>query len=830
MLTTGHILRSAIGIVAFLTSLAAQTPTKEYIRLGGRVVAIENPQATIIVTVSPPTVTLQSGQTAQFTASVSGSPNTAVDWSLEPQGSGSISAQGLYTAPHLSAPLAVTVKATSQADPSRFATAFATVYPPSNQSTLISFTYPSQVTAGQSFQATVVMRNSGETTWQSTAHNPTMPHRLGSTNPTDNVVWGLHRVEATTSPVPPGNDATFVINATAPSSSGVKTFDWQMVQDAVEWFGAVASGIITVNPSVPSCTVSINPSSATVYSGRRLHLSATTSNCGTASVSWSISDGPGTLSANGSIATYTAPTGVTEPLTARIRVAVAGHSAESDATIAIHPSQPPALGGVSPGTGSGTRQVFTFNAFDAQGHSDINNFQAVIFSDWGYTCHFFFNPEYDLIALQSDSGTWPSQPLGGAQNLTNSRCTIYPGSSSVIRNGDQLTLNVDLYFSAVFAGVKSIAAAVSDYAGNITGLQQLGTWAVPGTPGTSKSALVSFMHPAQVTPGQSFQATVVMRNTGPNIWQRYSLNPNQPHRLGSTNPTDNLIWGIGRVDATAPQVLPGEEGTFVLNVTAPTTLGARSFSWRMVHDAVEWFGALASGSITVTNNPYCESPHPYPPGYDQTCQYTHSGGPSQIMVTFDHQTNLAAGSSLHVTDGAGVPIAGSPFAGSSLAGQTKVIPGGTVRTRLAAGSQTAWGYRVTNVQPACVHPQAGFYDDFNPLIGYSGGWYHDTQFSEPRNQTISYSANYNASAEFSFCGSGITYWFTKAFNRGTAHIYIDNQWATTIDLYSPNIEWQQSLYLGGLAFGDHTIRIVVSGQKQPASLGTFVDLDGFTVH
>jgi hypothetical protein len=417
MLTTGHILRSAIGIVAFLTSLAAQTPTKEYIRLGGRVVAIENPQATIIVTVSPPTVTLQSGQTAQFTASVSGSPNTAVDWSLEPQGSGSISAQGLYTAPHLSAPLAVTVKATSQADPSRFATAFATVYPPSNQSTLISFTYPSQVTAGQSFQATVVMRNSGETTWQSTAHNPTMPHRLGSTNPTDNVVWGLHRVEATTSPVPPGNDATFVINATAPSSSGVKTFDWQMVQDAVEWFGAVASGIITVNPSVPSCTVSINPSSATVYSGRRLHLSATTSNCGTASVSWSISDGPGTLSANGSIATYTAPTGVTEPLTARIRVAVAGHSAESDATIAIHPSQPPALGGVSPGTGSGTRQVFTFTAFDAQGHSDINNFQAVIFSDWGYTCHFFFNPEYDLIALQSDSGTWPSQPLGGAQNL-----------------------------------------------------------------------------------------------------------------------------------------------------------------------------------------------------------------------------------------------------------------------------------------------------------------------------------------------------------------------------------------------------------------------------
>ena len=68
------------------------------------------------VSVTPPSATLSSSQTQQFTAQVSGTSNQNVTWSLSPAGaaSGAISTGGLYTAPaSISSALTVTVKATS---------------------------------------------------------------------------------------------------------------------------------------------------------------------------------------------------------------------------------------------------------------------------------------------------------------------------------------------------------------------------------------------------------------------------------------------------------------------------------------------------------------------------------------------------------------------------------------------------------------------------------------------------------------------------------------------------------------------------------------------
>jgi hypothetical protein len=69
------------------------------------------------VSVTPAVVTRSAGQTQQFTASVTGSSNTAVTWTISPN-AGSISGSGLYTAPAtIGAQQTVTVTATSQADP-----------------------------------------------------------------------------------------------------------------------------------------------------------------------------------------------------------------------------------------------------------------------------------------------------------------------------------------------------------------------------------------------------------------------------------------------------------------------------------------------------------------------------------------------------------------------------------------------------------------------------------------------------------------------------------------------------------------------------------------
>ena len=51
------------------------------------------------VSMSPASANLYSGQTQQFSATVSGSSNASVTWSITPAGTGSVSANGLYTTP-----------------------------------------------------------------------------------------------------------------------------------------------------------------------------------------------------------------------------------------------------------------------------------------------------------------------------------------------------------------------------------------------------------------------------------------------------------------------------------------------------------------------------------------------------------------------------------------------------------------------------------------------------------------------------------------------------------------------------------------------------------
>ncbi|MBZ5675069.1 MAG: immunoglobulin domain-containing protein [Acidobacteriia bacterium] len=84
----------------------------------------------VSVTVAPPAAPLFASQTQQFTATVTGTNNTSVNWTINPN-VGSISASGLYTAPSSIASVqTVTVTATSVADNTKFATATVTLEPP----------------------------------------------------------------------------------------------------------------------------------------------------------------------------------------------------------------------------------------------------------------------------------------------------------------------------------------------------------------------------------------------------------------------------------------------------------------------------------------------------------------------------------------------------------------------------------------------------------------------------------------------------------------------------------------------------------------------------
>lgn len=114
---------------------------------------------------------------------------------------------------------------------------------PTNDAAFVSQTIPTTMTAGQTYNISVVMRNSGTTTWSTTAY------KLGSQNPQDNTTWGLSRVSLPAS-VAPGGQATFSFNVTAPSTPGTYNCQWKMLQDSASYFGtASTNAVVTVSGS-----------------------------------------------------------------------------------------------------------------------------------------------------------------------------------------------------------------------------------------------------------------------------------------------------------------------------------------------------------------------------------------------------------------------------------------------------------------------------------------------------------------------------------------------------------------------------------------------------
>lgn len=106
----------APGISVFLTS-ALVTPYVPAFKSTPNVTTTES--SAVVVSVSPQTAMLTAGQTQQLTATVTGTSNQQVSWSISPTGVGSVSATGLYTAPASVTAQMVVVTATSAADSSK---------------------------------------------------------------------------------------------------------------------------------------------------------------------------------------------------------------------------------------------------------------------------------------------------------------------------------------------------------------------------------------------------------------------------------------------------------------------------------------------------------------------------------------------------------------------------------------------------------------------------------------------------------------------------------------------------------------------------------------
>ena len=317
---------------------------------------------TVSVGVSPSTASVGVGAQQQFTASVTGSTNTAVTWSLSGTGCtstlcGTISTSGLYTAPSATPnPPFVTVTATSVADPTKSGTA--SIQVTQKVGITISPT-AATVVEGQTKQFTATVTGTSTT----------------------GVTWSVSGTGCS------GSGCGTISSSglyTAPSSVPTSV---TVTATSIADFTATASATVAI---VPPVSVTISPTAAIVAVGTQEAFQVSVTGTTNKAVTWSVSGSGCSGSSCGTVSSaglYTAPASLPSPATVIVKAtSQAMATASASATVSLVGTNNSKLIGQYAFSFTGydsNGSYLAVGSFTADGHGgltsgeeDINNFNG----------------------------------------------------------------------------------------------------------------------------------------------------------------------------------------------------------------------------------------------------------------------------------------------------------------------------------------------------------------------------------------------------------------------------------------------------------------------
>ena len=112
----------------------------------------------------------------------------------------------------------------------------------------------------------------------------------------------------------------------------------------------------------------------------------------------------------------------------------------------------------------------------------------------------------------------------------------------------------------------------------------------------NSASVVSANVSTTVATGATFAATITMKNNGGTAWTNTGANP---YRLGSQSPQDNTTWGTNRAWLATSPINPSNSVTITFTARAPNTVGTFAFSWKMLQEPSNYFGATFTTNISV---------------------------------------------------------------------------------------------------------------------------------------------------------------------------------------------------------------------------------------
>lgn len=121
-----------------------------------------------------------------------------------------------------------------------------------------------------------------------------------------------------------------------------------------------------------------------------------------------------------------------------------------------------------------------------------------------------------------------------------------------------------------------------------------------------------------------------------------------------------------------------------------------------------------------------------------------------------------------------------------------------------------------------------YIDDSESSNFYSANWTALNNEKPYLNGSLHLSNIAGSSVSYSFNGTQVAWYGLKNNDLGMAAIYIDNQLvADNIDCYSTERMVEQLFSIDGLQAGDHTIKMLVKGTKNPTSANNYIVHDYF---
>jgi hypothetical protein len=237
--------------------------------------------------------------------------------------------------------------------------------------------------------------------------------------------------------------------------------------------------------------------------------------------------------------------------------------------------QPPSADSVTPSSGSGMSQTFSFAFRDIYGFTDLSTTYMGFSSTlaFGNACYSYYDQNANALWLLNDAANaWlgPATP-GAAGTLQNNQCTLDAAGSSVSGSYFYMTVNVALTFKTPFGGAKNVYMCALNNGGLSTNWQQRGTWLVP-VPNNQPPTTVS------VTP-----------SSGSGSSQTFSLVYSDPN---------------GFTDLSTTYVVINRSFNFPGSCSAYYDRNANAL-WLLNDAANSWLGPMAPGAASTLQNGQC---------------------------------------------------------------------------------------------------------------------------------------------------------------------------------------------------------------------------------